>query len=226
MCGRYTLTDPGDLLKELDVAAPPEPLAPRFNISPTQKVPVVRTGAEGQREVTLMRWGLVPFWAKDLAIGNKMINARSETVAEKPSYKRPLERSRCLVLADGFYEWAKTESGKQPFFIHLNGRKPFVMAGLWDRWTKGDEPVESFTILTTDANEKIRPLHNRMPVIVPAAERDAWLDPELRDKERLVQILKPYPDDEIDYYTVSKRVNAPVNDRPDMVLPLEPERGQ
>ncbi|HEX9731138.1 MAG TPA: SOS response-associated peptidase [Thermoanaerobaculia bacterium] len=224
MCGRYTLTDPGDIVTELNADASGVELAPRYNISPTQNVPIVRAGKEGGREVRNLRWGLIPFWAKEAAIGNRMINARAETVGEKPAYKASLTRRRCLVLADGFYEWKKERGGKQPYHIHLVGQQPFAMAGLWDRWTKGEEgPIESFTIITTDANQKVAELHNRMPVILDAEARERWLDPELADARELVSLLRPFDDERIDFYPVSKLVNSPSNERPECVQPIELE---
>ncbi|MCP3911919.1 MAG: SOS response-associated peptidase, partial [Actinomycetia bacterium] len=173
MCGRYTVTRPSDLLTELGVETT-EPLEASYNVAPTQKVPVVRatTGVvpeagETKREAVNLRWGLIPFWAKDIKIGNRMINARSETVATKPAFRNSLRRKRCAILADGFYEWKKVEGGKQPYLIHLKDNRPFVFAGLWDCWSKGPiDPIESFTILTTSPNDKVKELHNRMPVIL------------------------------------------------------------
>ncbi len=231
MCGRYTITRPADLVQELGVETQQE-LAPRYNVAPTQNLPVVRAGQEGGpgRELAVMRWGLIPSWAKDPKIGNRMINARSETAAEKPSFRVAMKRRRCLILADGFYEWAKEggpayrgpayRGAKQPYHIHLTGHRPFVFAGLWERWSKGEVPIESFTILTTAANDAIRPLHDRMPVILGKEDHDLWLDPAVGDKERLKPLLKSYPDEEIAYQAVSRLVNNPRNDVPQCVEPL------
>ena len=222
MCGRYTLSDTGDLLTQLGTEPGEIELAPRYNIAPTQDAAVVRATPEGEgRELAMLRWGLIPFWAKDASIGNKMINARSETVAEKTSFKHAFKKRRCAVLADGFYEWQKTGGAKQPFFLHLEGKKPFVLAGLWERWSKGpDGPVESFTILTTDANTTVRPLHDRMPVILPADTWDLWLDPSVDDAEALQRLLVPAPDDVIAFYPVSRQVNSPRNDVPSCLEPI------
>lgn len=223
MCGRYTLTRPTDLVEELGVATTQE-LAPRYNVAPTQDLPVVRAGKESAgRELAVMRWGLIPSWAKDPKIGNRMINARSETAAEKPSFRNAMKRRRCLVLADGFYEWAKVGGAKQPHYIHLKDRRPFVFAGLWEHWAKDPEtgPIDSFTILTTHANERVRPLHDRMPVILPAEHYDLWLDPGAQDTAALAPLLRPYPDDEIEYEPVSRLVNNPKNDVPQCVEPLK-----
>lgn len=223
MCGRYTLTTPGELIAELfGLDSDPEVEA-RYNVAPTQEVAAVRVDeAGGPRRFVRLRWGLVPHWAKDSSIGNKMINARSETVAEKSSFKTPLKRSRCLVLADGFYEWRKTESGKQPYHIHLTENRPFTMAGLWDRWAKGPEGVvESFTILTTTANDKVSSLHDRMPVILDGEARDVWLDRAIEDPAVLVPLLRPFDSAQIDYCPVSKDVNNVRSNTPDLVRPIE-----
>ena len=231
MCGRYTLTRPGDLLEELGVETT-EPLQASYNIAPTQKVPVVRAkrqdADESQASTALvrvvdnLRWGLIPFWAKDIKIGNRMINARSETVAEKPAFRNSLRRKRCVILADGFFEWKKTEDGKQPYHIYLRDRRPFVFAGLWDRWDKGPiDPIESFTILTTQPNDTVAELHNRMPVILPPEAIDLWLDPEVDDAERLTSVLVPYEAGEIEFSPVSKMVNRPSNNTPQNVVPIE-----
>ncbi|RMH21606.1 MAG: SOS response-associated peptidase [Acidobacteria bacterium] len=215
MCGRYTLTDPDELVEALDAEVKGE-LRPRFNVAPTQEAPAVRVRRDtGGRVVMPLRWGLIPFWAKDAAIGNRMINARAETVAEKPAFRTSLRRKRCGVLADGFYEWRKEDGGKQPYFIHLKGRRPFLMAGLWDRWEKGPEgPIDSFTIITTDANERLRELHHRMPVILPEDAWATWLDPELDEAAELIPLLRPCAPGDVDFYPVSRMVNRPQNDVP------------
>lgn len=219
MCGRYTLTDPGDLLEELGIPNPPA-LEPRYNIAPTQEVAAVREVDEG-RELVRLRWGLIPSWAKEAAIGNRMINARSETAADKPSFRTALRRRRCLILTDGFYEWVKDGKVKQPHYIHLADRRPFTFAGLWERWTRGEDgPIESCTILTTEANDAIRPLHHRMPVILEPADRDLWLDPEVRDPEPLEALMRPYRRDDLEHGPVSRLVNSPANDLAQCVEPL------
>ncbi len=221
MCGRYTLSHPGDLLTELGVEHT-EPIRARYNVAPTQKRPAVRTAADGSRELAPLRWGLIPFWAKDIKIGNRMINARSETVASKPAFRASFKRKRCAVLADGFYEWKKVEGGKQPYHIHMKDRRPFVFAGLWDRWDKGPiEPIESFTILTTRPNDKVAFVHDRMPVILPPEAIDAWLDPGLNDGSRLADLLQPFDADEMELTPVSKMVNRPSNDAPQCIDPVD-----
>lgn len=219
MCGRYTLSDPGDLLEELAVQTTAQ-LTPRFNIAPTQEVLAVRQDDSGRHSVGL-RWGLIPFWAKDASIGQRMINARSETVAEKPSFKHALKRRRCLIPADGFYEWVKAGKAKQPYFIHFAERRPFVFAGLWEIWKKGPEPVESCTILTTDANQDIQPVHHRMPVILEGEKRDAWLDPDIEDSDLLTTLLDPLPEGCLHLTPVSTLVNSPRNDVAQCLEPIE-----
>ena len=223
MCGRYTLSNPGDLLAELGVETT-EPIKARYNIAPTQRVPAVRATADSSRELVNLRWGLIPFWAKDIKIGNRMINARSETVATKPAFRTSLRRKRCAILADGFFEWKKMDDGKQPFHIHLADHKPFVFAGLWDRWDKGPiDPIESFTILTTHPTDTVAELHDRMPVILTPEALDLWLDPTVDDASRLVKVLQPYEAGAIEFSPVSKMVNRPSNDAPQCIVPIEPE---
>ena len=220
MCGRYTLSAPADLLADLlELPEIPE-LAPRFNIAPTQEAPVVRAGAGGSRRLDLLRWGFVPFWAKSPEIGNRMINARAETVAEKPAYRTSFRRRRCLVVADGFYEWQQTGGRKQPFFFRLEGGRPFALAGLWDRWEKGEAPLESFTILTTEPSEVVAPVHRRMPVILPPDSWSLWLDSELDDRSRLAPLLAPWTGDDLEAWPVSTLVNNPANDSPRCIEPL------
>jgi putative SOS response-associated peptidase YedK len=221
MCGRYTLTTDAAMLQaEFKLDSIPQDLAPRYNIAPTQPVAVV-VNEGGARQLDVFQWGLIPFWAKDKAIGSKMINARAETLAEKPSFKRPLQKQRCLVLADGFYEWQKTSRGKIPTYIHLKDRKPFAFAGLWDRWTASDgEEILSCTIVTTTPNSLIEPIHNRMPVILPQEAVETWLNPVEQSPKTLLPLLKAYPAGKMASYHVSKLVNSPANDLPDCIRPV------
>jgi putative SOS response-associated peptidase YedK len=222
MCGRYTLSSPTDLLAELlELDSVPE-LAPRYNIAPTQEAAVVRFNAEsGVRSLELLRWGLIPFWSKDPGIGSRMINARAETVAEKPSFRTSFKRKRCLVVADGFYEWQATGGPKQPFYFRFEGGVPFALAGLWDRWEKGEgEPIESFTILTTEPNEVVAPVHQRMPVILDREGMATWLDPAIEEADRLTPLLGPFPTTGMEGYPVSTYVNSPGNDTPRCIEPL------
>jgi putative SOS response-associated peptidase YedK len=166
----------------------------------------------------MMHWGLVPSWAKDASIGNKMINARAETLTEKRTFKALLGRKRCLVLADGFYEWQKRERGKLPMRFVLKDREPFAFAGLWDRWRRPDgNELQSFTIITTGANDLLRPVHDRMPVILDREGEGEWLNMDLKDTTKLIPLLKPYPSGDMEAYCVSKLVNSPTNDRPECI---------
>lgn len=213
MCGRFALAaDPAQLAELLALSEPPA-LPPRHNIAPTQAVAAVRAG-EGGRELAMLRWGLIPGWAKDPAIGAKMINARAETAHEKPAFRAAFRRRRCLIPADGFYEWRRVEDGKQPYFIGMADGGPFAFAGLWESWQGPDgAAVETCTILTTDANELLRPLHERMPVILPPADHRLWLDPAVTDATpELRGLLRPYPVAAMTAYPVSRRVNSPRND--------------
>jgi putative SOS response-associated peptidase YedK len=198
-------------------------LPPRYNIAPTQDVAVVRYAREGDgRELVLLRWGLVPFWAKDVVVGYKMINARAETIGEKPAFRHAFRQRRCLVVADGFYEWAKTLTGrKQPFFMTVADDRPFAFAGLWESWSspKG-ERIESCAIIVTQANEMLRPIHDRMPAILDGDHFDSWLDMKapLTDVKAL---LRPFPG-AMTLFPVSSRVNAVRNDDPDCLAPIGP----
>ena len=224
MCGRYTLSVPlSNLVDSFDVQPPDFEYPPRFNIAPTQDAPVIAQDQAGRR-MGLLRWGLIPSWAKDPAIGSRMINARSETVAEKPAFQRAFRRRRCLVPADGFFEWKReagegaTKGPKTPYWIHRAAREPFVMAGLWETWDPGETaPLYTFTILTTEAVPSIREIHPRMPVILPASVHDRWLDPKAADED-LLPLLRPYGEG-IEAYPVSTRVNSPRNDLPECIEP-------
>ena len=223
MCGRYTLSTPTDLLAEIFQFETAISLEPRFNIAPSQAAAVVRyEAAAGDRTLDLLKWGLVPFWAKDPSIGNRMINARSETVADKPAFRTSFRKRRCLVLADGFYEWKKQTGPKQPFFFHRADGLPFAMAGLWDRWTKGetDESLETFTILTTSPNSEVAHVHQRMPVILDTQELAIWLDPDCQDATLLARLLTPMTDGLLEGFPVSTYVNSPAHDGPDCIEPL------
>jgi len=220
MCGRYTLTTPTQLLRErFALVSAPNVLPPRFNIAPGQDVAVVRHGRA--RRLEMFRWGLVPSWAKDPAIGNRMINARAETLAEKPSFREAFRRRRCLVLADGFYEWKKEGKQKTPMYVRLRSREPFAFAGLWESWhPSGTEEIRSCTIVTTTPNQLLVPIHDRMPVILALDEYDAWLEAEPRAAEELRDLLRPFPADRMEAYPVSRLVNSPANDRPECVAPV------
>jgi putative SOS response-associated peptidase YedK len=220
MCGRFTLAVPAEQLARQFQLEQTLELAPRYNIAPTQQVAAVRAGESG-RELVMMRWGLVPSWAKDPSVGSRMINARSETAAEKPAFRNAIKQRRCLIPADGFYEWQQLADGKQPFHITLADRAPFALAGLWEHWkTPEGGWLHSCTVLTTEANELMRPLHDRMPVIVPPEQYGRWLDPSVRESELLQDLFAPYPSEQMVAYPVSKSVNRVGNEGPELVTPL------
>lgn len=221
MCGRYVQTIGLEtLLKRFGFDSGEIALEPRYNLAPGQEAPVVVE--EGARILKLMRWGLVPYWAKEASVGYKMINARAETLIEKPSFKRPFRERRCLVLADGFYEWRKLSGERTgiPMCFTLKSREPFAFAGLWDAWKKPEGDILlSFTIITTKANELLRPIHGRMPVILRPSDEDRWLDPDLKNVDSLVPLLAPYPSDAMKGYEVSTLVNSPKIDVPECIRP-------
>jgi len=223
MCGRYTLTSSGEELALLfDISDLPMVL-PRYNLAPTQEAAVVREPAPGEpRRLDLLKWGLIPYWAKEASIGNRMINARSESVAEKPAYRWSFRKKRCLIPADGFYEWKKEGKLKQPYLIHRKDGKPFAFAGLWSSWKSPDQerPIETFTILTTDANDLLRPLHDRMPVILDPENFDLWLDPKIEDAAKLQPLMAPHAVDGFEAFPVSRAVNSPAHDAEDCIAPL------
>ena len=213
-------TPPAELAGLFQLLQEPDWTA-RFNIAPTQPVPAIRQVRQG-RKPTLLRWGLVPSWAKDPSIGSRMINARGETVADKPSFRGPLRYRRCLIPADGFYEWAKGEGGtKQPYYVTLCEGRPFAFAGLWEHWEGLDgAAIESCTIITTQANEVLADIHERMPVILHRADYDRWLDPGFQDTNKLQQLLAPYPAHQMGRAAVSTFVNSPRNESAACIEPL------
>lgn len=216
MCGRFALhADAETIAQTFELDEAPE-LSPRYNIAPTQPAPVVlTTGDNAHREFRTLRWGLIPSWAKDAVIGAKMINARAETVAEKPAFRSAFTHRRCLILADGFYEWQKLGRGKQPIYIRLKSGEPFAFAGLWERWESPDDgPIESCTIITTTPNDLVQPIHDRMPVILHRESYGRWLDPGNTNSEALATLLTPYSANEMEAYSVSARVNSAANDDP------------
>ena len=217
MCGRYTLTvDPADLQDQLELGELPADLHPRYNIAPTQPVAVVTSADD--RKVEMFQWGLIPSWSKDPSMGSRMINARAETLPEKPAYRVPFARKRCLILADGFFEWKSLEKGKRPFFIQLKSHEPFAFAGLWDHWTSpaGDDK-RTCTIITCEPNELMQELHNRMPVILDKAAMWDWLNPAATPVE-LRALLVPYARP-MTAYPVSRSVNQTKNDSPACIAP-------
>lgn len=220
MCGRYTLTSIDGLVEEFGLIQEPLDFTPRFNIAPTQVVPVIDNRPRDQRVLTSMRWGLIPYWAKDPAIGNKLINARRETVAEKPAFRDAMRRRRCLVVADGFYEWKRDGKNKTPMYVRRSCHAPMAFAGLWERWRTPDGKVlHSFTIITTDANELMAPVHDRMPVIVDRADHERWLEPAALPPHALDDILATPPSQGLEMYEVTRWVNSPRNDTPACIEP-------
>ena len=220
MCGRFTLTSTLDDLQDrfafesVDLSH-----RPSYNIAPTQTVLTVVN--DGRNRAEHMRWGLIPSWAKDASIGARMINARSETLAEKPSFRRVLQKRRCLVLADGFYEWRKAGGKKIPMYIALKSREPFGMAGLWETWkAPSGETVRSCTIITTAPNSLMEPIHNRMPAILPQQAEAAWLAQDIEDQALLTGLLRPGRAEDMEAYEVSPLVNSPLSNAPDCIVPV------
>ena len=222
MCGRFTLTiDPYHLQQAFPWAVIPNDLIPRYNIAPSQPVAVILN--TGDNALAFYKWGLIPSWSKDPAIGDRMINARSESLAEKPSFRNAYRRRRCLILADGFYEWKQNpgSKSKQPVYIRLKGERPFAFAGLWELWHSPDgSEIRSCTIITTQPNSLLEPIHNRMPVILPPEDYKQWLDTEDQHPDQLNKLLVPYPADEMIAFPVSKMVNSPENDSPEIIKPI------
>ena len=225
MCGRFSQFHSWEEVHAfLNIFGPPRNLPARYNIAPTQDAAVVRRGPEG-RALDFLRWGLVPSWAKDSSMAARMINARAETVAEKPSFRTAFKQRRCLVPTDGFYEWRGPKGAKQPYRILRPDQGLFAFAGLWERWDKGGaEPIESFTIITTEANAKLAPVHARMPVILDPADFERWLSPDLAANDALA-LLRPSPDAAVEFHAVSKHVNTARNDDPECITPL-PDGGK
>ena len=223
MCGRYRLSRRAEVLAAFDAAYEDMDWDAHYNVAPTQQVPVVRQHAtQTIRQASLMGWGLVPHWANDASIGARMINARAETAAEKLAFKESLERRRCLVPADGFYEWKRNGKSKQPYCFELIERKPFAFAGLWDRWRAPDgTALETCTILTTTPNQLLADVHDRMPVILASENYDLWLDPGFRDVAEITAILTPFPAQQMLRYLVGDRVNSVANDDAECSEPIQ-----
>ncbi len=225
MCGRFALTISPTALAKLFQLDDVSSLESNYNIAPSQPVAsVVQLEDSSERILKMFRWGLIPHWAKDSAIGNRMINARSETVAEKPAFRSAYKSKRCLIPAAGFYEWQKLDRAKQPWFIHLRDKIPMVFAGLYQRWQAPDETViESCTILTTAANDLIKPIHDRMPVIIDPANFPLWLDNTTYNPQQLEKLLQPFPAEKISTYPVSNFVNSPRNNTPQCLKKIDPD---
>lgn len=222
MCGRFAFFSSHEAMVRLfGLPAGTPAVEPRWNIAPTQYVPTVRVDHQGVRRLALLYWGLIPGWAKERAIGARMINARAETITEKPSFRAAWRRRRCLVLASGYYEWQATPDGKQPYFIRRDDAEPFAMAGLWESWveTPGEPPLESCTIITTEAVPPLDRIHHRVPVILPRESYATWLGPREPDPGALQSLLTPPATQPLLAEPVSRRVNNARNDGPDLILP-------
>jgi putative SOS response-associated peptidase YedK len=222
MCGRFTLKTPVERLSEKFQFPQVLPLKPRYNIAPSQSVAVVRLVPEdSDRELAMLRWGLIPSWTKDLKKARMPINAKSETVAELPSFRDAYRKRRCLIPADGFYEWKQEDGRKQPVYICLKDREPFAFAGLWEHWEKPDqEPIDSCVLLTTEPNELLVEVHIRMPVILAPKDYDLWLDPDVQQVDHLKPLLSPFPPEQMTYFPVNLRVNNPKHDDPLCIEPI------
>lgn len=223
MCGRYTLTTPdlSPIGEALGVNLPPVPVS--YNIAPSLRVPIIRAGGPAGYELALVKWGLVPHWSKEPRSEYSTINARAETVAVKPAFRDAFRRRRCLVPADGFYEWQKRGTAKQPWYIHRRDRRPFAFAGLWERWEGDGDALETCAIIVTEANALMRPIHERMPVILHPRDYRLWLDPH-SPREALLPLLVACADGELVAEPVSSRVNNPRNDGPELIEPLPANR--
>jgi putative SOS response-associated peptidase YedK len=217
MCGRYSLPDPGDIPIRFKGTRVGYDLKPRYNAAPSEDLPVIIN--DGENHVEKMRWGLVPFWAKDEKIGYKMINARAESIADKPSFRKSLSSKRCIVPAGGFFEWKQVGKEKIPYYIFLKDHSLFGMAGLYDEWhDKQGRELKTYTIITTQPNPLLEPIHNRMPAILEKQDEDTWLNPDETESADLLKLLHPYPASEMEAYPVSRLVNSPANDTKEVIV--------
>ena len=223
MCGRFSQTATPEIIAEqFEVKEPLPRFKARYNVAPSQPIAAIRIDPDrATRTLVMLRWGLIPSWAKDTKIGFQCINAKAETVAEKPSFRSAFKKRRCLVVATGFYEWQVQGRTKQPLWIGLRSKRPFAFAGLWEHWKPAEEePLETCTIITTEPNELMRPIHNRMPVILAPVSYDQWLDPTFQHIEPLKALLRPYLSEELTAYPVSTFVNNPRHDAPQCLEPM------
>ena len=227
MCGRFTLRSSANAIADQFQLSFLPDLQPRYNIAPTQSIAVVRLAPAASdaheaanRELVMLHWGLIPSWAKDRKIGYSTINARAETVDSKPAFRQAYQKRRCLVLCDGYYEWQKIDAKqKQPYYIHRRDDQPFALAGLWEHWQRGDQALQSCTIIVTAANPLLQSIHDRMPVILERGDYDLWLDPEAKGTPQLRELLRPLAGDDLEAYRVSTVVNSPKNDLPQCIAP-------
>ncbi|MGH8646969.1 MAG: SOS response-associated peptidase [Gammaproteobacteria bacterium] len=210
MCGRFARFSPVQKFAKLFGVQAGFGLIPRYNVAPTQAALAARNTPQGRRELVTLHWGLIPFWAKERKTG--IINARAETVATKPSFQQAFRQRRCLIAADGFYEWKRVDGRKQPYYIGLKDRQPFAFAGLWEHWEGGWEIIDSCTIIVTQANKQVGAIHDRMPVILDPEDYELWLDPATKDPRLLGPLLRPYPAERLIAYPINTRVNDPKND--------------
>lgn len=224
MCGRFVLiANPSAVQQAFNLAVPPAQMQPRYNIAPTQPVAVITN--ENPQEVTYHKWGLIPSWAKDMSMAAKMINARSESAAEKPAFRSAFRRRRCIIPADGFYEWKEQGKDKTPMFIHMNDQSLFGMAGLWEIWHDPDGgELRTCSILTTDANPFMQQYHHRMPVVLHKDDYPLWLSSKEEPLPILQGLMQPWSDDNFAAYAVSKAVNKPANDSPQLIEPVDQGR--
>lgn len=222
MCGRFTQTQPATVIAQIFQLAEVSETLPQYNIAPSHSVStVLYPTRESCRTYKQLQWGLIPHWSKDPKIGNKLINARAETVAEKPSFRQAFQKRRCLIIADGFYEWKTQPKQKQPYYFHLQNHQPFAFAGLWEQWQDPTgETLETCTIITTEANEIMAPIHDRMPVVLAKKDYEQWLDPTLTDSSQLQPLLHPFPTSEMLAYPVSTKVNKPSVNFPELINSL------
>jgi putative SOS response-associated peptidase YedK len=220
MCGRYTITSSPEAIRALFGYQEQPNFPPRYNVAPTQPIPIVRW-VEGKRHFALVRWGLLPSWVKDPKTFSLLINARGETAADKPAFRAAMKRRRCLIPADGFYEWKRTDASKQPYYVRAASGRALAFAGLWETWTgPNGEEVDTAVIVTTRANRVLAPIHDRMPVIVPPEGFDLWLDSDRVDAKTAAALIAPAPDDLLVAHKVSRSVNRTANDDPRLIEPL------
>ena len=221
MCGRFTLyTEPKILVKQFAIKEYMD-FDPSYNIAPSQAIPVIYELKDYGRKMALMRWGLVPFWQKEEDITSSLINARVEIVMVKAAFRQAIQKRRCLIITNGFYEWQHNGKFKQPYFIHMKSGEPFAMAGLWERWSGDNKTIESCSILTTDAAPLIKSIHHRMPLIVPEDKYDTWLDPALQKADDIQKIIQSFCLPELEAYPVSKKVNSPQYNQKELLIKVD-----
>lgn len=221
VCGRFALFSSKQKIQDQYQLSWDGEMSQRYNIAPTQSILAIIQDDAGERKARWFRWGLIPFWAKESSIGSRLINARGETVDQKPSFRHLLKRKRCLILVNGFFEWKKQGNQKQPYFIRCNDRELFSFAGLWDFWKTDEQAIYSCTIITTEANELMKPIHQRMPVILDQEQEKQWLDHDITNREWLKSLLMPFDEKKMELYPVSTLVNNPQNDQPNTIKPTK-----